>query len=90
MHGLTGGGWKRKRYRPRSKRKLPAGKPQAGAPRPTAEPFATAPATDPPTAIDDSSAQCHIKELRRNVIRSAVRLVGLAASRPNGTKDVRT
>jgi hypothetical protein len=23
MHGLTGGGWKRKRYRPRSKRKLP-------------------------------------------------------------------
>ena len=28
MHGLTGGGWKRKRYRPRLKRKLPAGKPR--------------------------------------------------------------
>ena len=48
MHGLTGGGWKRKRYRPWSTRKLPVGKPQAGAPRPTAEPFATAPAPDPP------------------------------------------
>ena len=48
MHGLTGGGWKRKRHRPWLKRKLPAGKPKAGAPRPTAEPFATAPAPDPP------------------------------------------
>ena len=28
MHGLTGGGGKRKRYRPRLKRKLPAGKPR--------------------------------------------------------------
>src|SRR6185312_9519317 len=28
MHGLTGGGWKRKRYRPWLKRKLPAGKPR--------------------------------------------------------------
>jgi hypothetical protein len=47
MHGLTGGGWKRKRYRPRSKRKLPRGNPGRSA-RPTAEPFATAPAPDPP------------------------------------------
>ena len=51
MHGLTGGGWKRKRYRPWSKRKLPVGKPQAGAPRPTAEPFATAPAAYPPQTL---------------------------------------
>ena len=28
MHGLTGGGWKRKRHRPWLKRKLPAGKPR--------------------------------------------------------------
>lgn len=28
MHGLMGGGWKRKRYRPRLKRKLPVGKPR--------------------------------------------------------------
>jgi hypothetical protein len=48
MHGLTGGGWKRKRYRPRLKRKLPAGKPRPGAPRPTAGLLATAPAPDPP------------------------------------------
>jgi hypothetical protein len=49
MHGLTGGGWKRKRYRPRSKRKLPRGNPGRSA-RPTAEPFATAPAPDPPSS----------------------------------------
>jgi hypothetical protein len=48
MHGLTGGGWKRKRHRPGSKRKLPAGKPRPGASRPTAGPLATAPAPDPP------------------------------------------
>ena len=47
MHGLMGGGWKRKRYRPRLKRKLPRGNPGRSA-RPTAEPFATAPAPDPP------------------------------------------
>jgi hypothetical protein len=47
MHGLTGGGWKRKRYRPGLKRKLLRGNPGRSA-KPTAEPFATAPAPDPP------------------------------------------
>ena len=47
MHGLTGGGWKRKRYRPRLKRKLPAGKPRQE--RQTySRTLATAPAPDPP------------------------------------------
>jgi hypothetical protein len=49
-HGSTGGGWKRKRHRPGSKRKLPAGKPRPGASRPTAGPLATAPAPDPPSS----------------------------------------
>ena len=49
MHGLTGGGWKRKRYRPWLNRKLPAGNLGRSA-RPTAEPFATAPAPDPPSS----------------------------------------
>jgi hypothetical protein len=49
MHGLTGGGWKRKRYRPRLKRKLPAGKPRQE--RQTySRTLATAPAPDPPSS----------------------------------------
>jgi hypothetical protein len=49
MHGLTGGGWKRKRYRPWLKRKLPAGKPRQE--RQTyRRPLVTAPAPDPPSS----------------------------------------
>ena len=49
MHGLTGGGWKRKRYRPRSKRKLPAGKPRQE--RPDLQPNHSPP-RQPPTLLD--------------------------------------
>jgi hypothetical protein len=70
MHGLTGGGWKRTRYRLRSPRKLTVGKPRPGAPRPTAEPFATAPAPDPPRL-----------GLRRYGVSALVRAVTAALSR---------
>ena len=46
MHGLTGGGWKRKRYRPRSKRKLPGGNPRQE--RPDLQPNQSPP-RQPPT-----------------------------------------
>ena len=49
MHGLTGGGWKRKRYRPRSKRKLPGGNPRQE--RPDLQPNHSPP-RQPPTLLD--------------------------------------
>ena len=49
MHGLTGGGWKRKRYRPRSKRKLSGGNPRQE--RPDLQPNHSPP-RQPPTLLD--------------------------------------
>jgi hypothetical protein len=49
MHGLTGGGWKRKRYRPRSTRKLPRGNPRQE--RPDLPPNQSPP-RQPPTLLD--------------------------------------
>ena len=56
MHGLTGGGWKRKRYRPRSKRKLPGGNPRQE--RPDLQPNQSPP-RQPPTLLDRDHWCCH-------------------------------
>ena len=70
MHGLTGGGWKRKRYRPRSKRKLPGGNPRQE--RPDLQPNQSPP-RQPPTLLDRDHWCCSsvVVALARSVLVSS-------------------